>query len=34
MIEGEEVKDTNILAKVKTVDEMLPKPVDKPSTKI
>jgi hypothetical protein len=28
------VKDTNTLAKVKTVDEMLPKPVDKPSTKI
>lgn len=34
MIEGQEVKDTNTLAKVKTVDEMLPKPVDKPSTKI
>lgn len=34
MIEGEEVKDTNTLAKVKTVDELLPKPVDKPSTKI
>lgn len=34
MIEGEEVKDTNTLAKVKTVDELLPKPVEKPSTKI
>ncbi len=34
MIEGEEVRDTNTLAKVKTVDELLPKPVDKPSTKI
>lgn len=34
MIEGEEVKDTNTLAKIKTVDDMLPKPVDKPSTKI
>ena len=34
MIEGEEVRDTNTLAKVKTVDDMLPKPVDKPSTKI
>jgi hypothetical protein len=34
MIEGEEVRDSNTLAKIKTVDEMLPKPVDKPSTKI
>ena len=34
MIEGEEVRDTNTLAKIKTVDDMLPKPVDKPSTKI
>jgi len=34
MIEGEEIRDTNTLAKVKTVDELLPKPVDKPSTKI
>lgn len=34
MIEGEEVKDTNTLAKIKTVDDMLPKPVEKPSTKI
>ena len=34
MIEGEEVRDSNTLAKIKTVDELLPKPVDKPSTKI
>ena len=34
MIEGEEVRDTNTLAKIKTVDDMLPKPVEKPSTKI
>ena len=34
MIEGEEVKDSNTLAKIKTVDDMLPKPVEKPSTKI
>lgn len=34
MIEGEEVRDSNTLAKIKTVDDMLPKPVDKPSTKI
>lgn len=34
MIEGEEIKDTNTLAKIKTVDDMLPKPVEKPSTKI
>lgn len=34
MIEGEEVRDSNTLAKIKTVDELLPKPVEKPSTKI
>lgn len=27
-IEGEEVKDTKTLAKIQSVDEMIPKPLD------
>ena len=33
-MDWEEVKDTWTLAKIKTVDELLPKPLEKPSTKI
>lgn len=33
-MDWEEVKDVKTLAKVKTVEELLPKPVEKPNTKI